>query len=52
MGTVALVDSFADPRNLATVLFYLILARMIWTAFFQGDSIVIMVSHGFLSLTQ
>lgn len=43
MGTVALVETFTDPRNLATVLFYLLLARLIWAAFFQGDSVVIMV---------
>lgn len=44
MGTVALVDSFLDPRNLATIFFYLILGRFIWSAFIRGDPVVIMVS--------
>ena len=44
MGTVTLVDSFLDPRNLATISFYLLLGHFIWSAFIRGDAVVIMVS--------
>lgn len=44
MGTVALVESFTDPRNLATVLFYVVLLRIVWMAFIYGDTVIVMVS--------
>lgn len=43
MGTVALVESLADPRNLATLLFFFITARFVWAALIQGDPIIITV---------
>lgn len=43
MGTVALVETFSDPRNLATLALYVFLGRLLWTAFIQGDPVVIMV---------
>ena len=44
MGTVALVDTFLDPRNLATIFFYLLLGRLSWSAFIHGDPVIIMVT--------
>lgn len=43
MGTVALVESLADPRNLATLWFFFIAARFVWAALIQGDPIIITV---------
>lgn len=43
MGTVALVESLTDPRNLATLLFLFLLVRLVWAAFIQGDPVIIMV---------
>ena len=43
MGTVALVDCFFDPRNLATLAFYIVAGRIVWSAFIQGDPTVVMV---------
>lgn len=43
MGTVALVESLADPRNLATLLLLCLIARLVWAAFIQGDPVIIMV---------
>jgi hypothetical protein len=45
MGTVALVESMTDPRNLATLLFFFLAFRFVWAAFFQGDPVIIMVSY-------
>jgi hypothetical protein len=45
MGTVALVESMTDPRNLATLLFIFLAIRFVWAAFFQGDPVIIMVSY-------
>ncbi|XP_046643729.1 protein O-mannosyl-transferase Tmtc3-like [Daphnia pulicaria] len=42
MGTVALVESMTDPRNLATLLFFFLAFRFVWAAFFQGDPVIIM----------
>lgn len=43
MGTVALVESLTDPRNLATLLFLFLVVRLVWAAFIQGDPVIIMV---------
>lgn len=45
MGTVSLVESFTDPRNLATLAFYLLIGRLVWAAFAHGDPVIIMVSR-------
>lgn len=48
MGTVPIIDSLMDARNLATVLTYLLLAVLVWVAFvsenFQQTTVIIMVS--------
>lgn len=33
MGSVPLVNSIADPRNLATALFYFVIACLTWRSF-------------------
>ncbi|XP_035221458.1 protein O-mannosyl-transferase TMTC3-like [Stegodyphus dumicola] len=38
MGTVPLVESFSDPRNAATMAFYLIFGAMLWTSIWEDDS--------------
>lgn len=43
MGTVSLVETFLDIRNLSTIFFYIILVRMIWMAFIHGDLTLVMV---------
>ena len=43
MGTVSLVESFVDIRNLSTIFFYIILVRMVWMAFIHGDLTLVMV---------
>ena len=43
MGTVALVESLTDPRNIATLLFLFLVARLVWAAFVQGDPVIIIV---------
>lgn len=43
MGTVALVESLTDSRNLATLLLLFLVARLVWAAFIQGDPVIIMV---------
>ena len=45
MGTVHLVETFADARNLATLAFYVLLVRLVWMAFIQGDTTIIMVNR-------
>ncbi|UYV70807.1 TMTC3, partial [Cordylochernes scorpioides] len=37
MGTVLLVESVADPRNLATLAFLLVLGAMVWQGAFSPD---------------
>uniref|UniRef100_A0A182MYG1 DUF1736 domain-containing protein n=1 Tax=Anopheles dirus TaxID=7168 RepID=A0A182MYG1_9DIPT len=48
MGTVPLVESFADPRNLATLGAYTIIGVLAWVAFVenhrQKSAVVVMVS--------
>lgn len=48
MGTVPLVESFMDPRNIATILAYLLIGILVWIAFIsenrQQTTIIIMVS--------
>ncbi|XP_059617284.1 protein O-mannosyl-transferase Tmtc3 [Phlebotomus argentipes] len=46
MGTVPLVESFMDPRNIATILAYLLIGILVWIAFIsenrQQTTIIIM----------
>uniref|UniRef100_A0A1B0CFF6 Uncharacterized protein n=2 Tax=Lutzomyia longipalpis TaxID=7200 RepID=A0A1B0CFF6_LUTLO len=46
MGTVPLVEAFMDPRNIATILAYLLIAILVWIAFIsenrQQTTIIIM----------
>ena len=44
MGTVALIDNLTDARNVATLLLYVAVFRLVWTAFIRGDTTVVMVS--------
>lgn len=48
MGTVPLIETLTDPRNLATLLTYVFIASLIWTAFVTENrhhsAIIIMVS--------
>lgn len=47
MGTISLVDSILDPRNLATIAFYLMITILIWKALTVRDGVtehVIMLS--------
>lgn len=37
MGTVPLVESFSDPRNMATLGAYSLIGVLVWVAFLQGD---------------
>ncbi|EAT47981.1 AAEL000945-PA [Aedes aegypti] len=37
MGTVPLVESFTDPRNMATLGAYSLIGVLVWVAFLQGD---------------
>ncbi|XP_058831025.1 protein O-mannosyl-transferase Tmtc3-like [Topomyia yanbarensis] len=53
MGTVPLVESFADPRNLITLAAYGLLAVLVWVAFAQTDrqkSAVIVMGLAFMVL--
>lgn len=43
MGTVALVETLTDSRNLATIMMLFLVGRLVWTAFIQGDPVIIMV---------
>lgn len=49
MGTISLVESFTDIRNVGTLLTYCLLARLIWIGFVtenrQQSAVVIMVSE-------
>jgi len=42
MGTVSLVETVVDIRNLSTIFFYIILIRMVWVAFIHGDLTLVM----------
>lgn len=48
MGTVPLVESFSDPRNLTTLAAYSLIGVLVWMAFLQGDrhrsGVIVMVS--------
>lgn len=52
MGTVPLVESFTDVRNIATILAYTFVATLVWIAFVienrQQSAIIIMVCIFFL----
>lgn len=59
MGTVPIIDSLLDARNLATILAYLLIGVLIWVAFIsenvQQTTVIIMVSEldsGFESIVQ
>lgn len=49
MGTVPLVESFSDPRNLTTLGAYSLIGVLVWMAFLQGDrhrsGVIVMVSR-------
>lgn len=49
MGTVPIIDSLMDPRNVATVLAYLLIGVLVWVAFVsesvQQTTVIIMVSR-------
>lgn len=48
MGTVPIIDSLMDARNLATIMSYLLIAVLVWVAFIsenvQQTTVIIMVS--------
>lgn len=51
MGTIPLVESFLDPRNLATVTFYVVLGIFIWSALTTNDPLteqVLIISLAFI----
>lgn len=51
MGTVPLVESFTDPRNLATLGAYSLIGVLVWVAFIenhrQKSAVVVMVSRSY-----
>uniref|UniRef100_A0A182TYJ6 DUF1736 domain-containing protein n=1 Tax=Anopheles melas TaxID=34690 RepID=A0A182TYJ6_9DIPT len=51
MGTVPLVESFTDPRNLATLGAYSLIGVLVWVAFIenhrQKSAVVVMVSRNY-----